>query len=175
MKTFIFLRHGESIWNKENRFTGWTDVDLTEKGVEEAIQAAKLIKQKGYIFRRSFTSVLKRAVRTNNIVLEHLDQDWVPIDKSWLLNEKHYGALQGLNKADTANKYGDEQVLIWRRSYDVAAPALSENDPRNPKFDVRYKYISESLLPLTESLKDTFQRTIPYWIEILGQIGRAHV
>ena len=168
MKTFILLRHGESLWNKENRFTGWTDVGLSEKGIEEAKEAAHLIKEKGYILDHSYTSYLKRAIKTNNIVLDYLDQSWVSVEKSWLLNEKHYGALQGLNKAETAEKYGDEQVLIWRRSYDVAAPALNQDDPRNPKFDIRYRHIAKDLLPLTESLQDTFQRTIPYWREIIG-------
>ena len=135
MKSIVLLRHGESIWNKENRFTGWTDVDLTEKGVAEAYRAGNLLKEKGYVFNKAYTSYLKRAVKTLNCVLDRMDQDWIPVEKSWTLNEKHYGSLQGLNKSETAQKYGDEQVLIWRRSYDIAPLPLSEDDPRNPRFD----------------------------------------
>lgn len=163
MKKIVLLRHGESAWNKENRFTGWTDVDLTEKGVQEAYRAGDLLKEQGFIFDKAFTSYLKRAVKTLNCVLDRLDQDWIPVEKSWRLNEKHYGALQGLNKRETAEKYGDEQVLIWRRSYDVAPQALSEDDPRNPRADIRYREVPDKELPRTESLKDTVGRTLPYW------------
>lgn len=163
MKSIVLLRHGESLWNKENRFTGWTDVDLTEKGTEEAYQAGKILKENGFLFDKAFTSYLKRAVKTLNCVLDRMDQDWIPVEKSWRLNEKHYGTLQGLNKSETAEKYGDEQVLIWRRSYDIAPPALSEEDPRNPKFDMRYREVPSHELPRTEALKDTVERILPYW------------
>lgn len=135
MKKIVLLRHGESAWNKENRFTGWTDVDLTEKGIAEANRAGELLKENGFNFDKAYTSYLKRAVKTLNCALDKLDQDWIPVEKTWRLNEKHYGALQGLNKAETAAKYGDEQVLIWRRSYDVAPHALAEDDSRNPRFE----------------------------------------
>lgn len=163
MKSIVLLRHGESLWNKENRFTGWTDVDLTGKGVEEAIKAGKLLKEKGFVFGKAYTSYLKRAIKTLNYVLDNMDQDWIPVEKSWRLNEKHYGALQGLNKSETAARYGDKQVLVWRRSYDIPSPALSPEDPRNPRFDPRYKDVSPSTLPATESLKDTVDRILPYW------------
>lgn len=168
MKTFVLLRHGESIWNKENRFTGWTDVDLTEKGVEEAVNAGKILKESDFVFDYSYTSLLKRAIKTHNIVLDTMDLDWVQAEKCWKLNEKHYGALQGLNKSETAKQYGEEQVLLWRRSYDVEPTSLDKEDPRNPVFDIRYKGISPDILPLTESLKDTYQRCVPYWKEIIG-------
>ena len=160
MKKLVLLRHGESTWNQENRFTGWTDVDLTAKGMDEAVKAGKTLKENGFIFDKAFTSYLKRAVKTLNAVLDVMDQDWIPVEKSWRLNEKHYGTLQGLNKAETAEKYGDEQVLIWRRSYDVAPPALDDNDERNPRKDIRYKDIPVEELPATESLKDTITRFI---------------
>lgn len=163
MKSIVLLRHGESQWNQENKFTGWTDVDLTEKGVKEAIRAGNLLKEKGFQFGRAYTSYLKRAIKTLNYVLDYLDQDWIPVEKNWRLNEKHYGALQGLDKAETAAKYGDEQVLIWRRSYDIPAPALSPEDPRNPRFDPRYREVPPAMLPETESLKDTVERILPYW------------
>ena len=163
MKTIVLLRHGQSEWNLENRFTGWTDVDLTEQGVAEAKKAGDLLKEKGYVFDKAYTSYLKRAVKTLNCVLDRMDLDWIPVEKSWRLNEKHYGALQGLNKSETAQKYGDEQVLIWRRSYDVAPHPLGEDDPRNPRFDRRYKEVPDSELPRTESLKDTVERILPYW------------
>ncbi len=163
MKKIVLLRHGESTWNKENRFTGWTDVDLTEKGVADAAKAGELLLKKGYHFDKAYTSYLKRAVKTLNGVLDKLNQDWIPVEKSWRLNEKHYGALQGLNKAETAAKYGDEQVKIWRRSYDVAPNPLTETDPTNPRFDPRYKLVPDSDLPRTESLKDAIDRTLPYW------------
>ena len=167
MKKIVLLRHGESAWNKENRFTGWTDVDLTEKGIEEAYKAGELLRKEGYVFDKAYTSYLKRAVKTLNCVLDRMDQDWIPVEKSWRLNEKHYGALQGLNKSETAEKYGDEQVLIWRRSYDVAPHALKEDDPRNPRFEIRYKDVPDSELPRTESLKDTVERILPYWKEVI--------
>ncbi len=163
MKKIVLLRHGESTWNRENRFTGWTDVDLTEKGIEEARRAGDLLKKEGFVFEKAFTSYLKRAVRTLNCVLEQMDQDWIPVEKSWRLNEKHYGQLQGLNKAETAAQYGDQQVLIWRRSYDVAPLPLSEDDPRNPRHDPRYRQVPDAELPRTESLKDTIERIMPYW------------
>lgn len=163
MKSIVLLRHGESLWNQENKFTGWTDVDLTEKGIQEAIRAGNLMQEKGYHFDKAYTSYLKRAIKTLNYVLDQMDEDWIPVEKSWRLNEKHYGALQGLNKAETAAKYGEEQVLIWRRSYDIPAPALSPEDPRNPRFDPRYKHVPPAMLPETESLKDTVNRILPYW------------
>ena len=162
MKKIVLLRHGESTWNQENRFTGWTDVDLTEQGCAEAYRAGELMRQEGLTFNRAYTSFLKRAVKTLNIVLDVLDQDWIPVEKHWRLNEKHYGVLQGLNKKETAAQYGEEQVLIWRRSYDIAPDALSETDPRNPKFDSRYAQVPNSELPRTESLKDTIKRILPY-------------
>lgn len=163
MKKIVLLRHGESAWNKENRFTGWTDVDLTEKGGAEATQAGITLKEYGYHFDKAYTSYLKRAVKTLNCVLDQMDLDWIPVEKSWRLNEKHYGELQGLNKAETAEKYGEEQVLVWRRSYDIAPNALQENDLRNPRFDYRYHEVPNAELPRTESLKDTIGRIMPYW------------
>lgn len=174
MKKIVLLRHGESIWNQENRFTGWTDVDLTEKGMEEARRAGDLLKKEGFLFDKAYTSYLKRAVKTLNVVLDRMNLDWIPVEKSWRLNEKHYGALQGLNKSETAREYGDEQVLIWRRSYDIAPPALSEDDPRNPRFDIRYREVPASDLPRTESLKDTVERILPYWKDtIFPSLERA--
>ncbi len=168
MKKLVLLRHGESTWNKENRFTGWTDVDLTEKGIEEAIKAGDLLKEKGFVFEKAYTSYLKRAIKTLNVALDRMDLDWIPVEKTWRLNEKHYGALQGLNKSETAEKYGEEQVKIWRRSYDVAPPALREDDPRNPRLDIRYMGIQGEHLPLTEALKDTVERILPYWKEVIA-------
>ena len=159
----VLLRHGESAWNKENRFTGWTDVDLTDLGIQEAKNAGKLLKDEGFTFDMAFASVLKRAIKTLWLTLEELDLMWIPVEYSWRLNERHYGALQGLNKAETAAKFGDEQVLIWRRSYDIQPPALEKNDERFPGHDPRYKNLSESDLPLTECLKDTVARVVPYW------------
>ena len=161
----VLLRHGESEWNKENRFTGWTDVDLSQKGVEEAIQAGKTLKEAGYTFDLAYTSVLKRAIRTLWLVLDQMDLMWIPVKKSWRLNERHYGALQGLNKAEMAAQFGEEQVHIWRRSYDVRPPALEKADERYPGNDPRYKDLSEDELPLTECLKDTVARFLPYWHE----------
>ncbi|MGE5317134.1 MAG: 2,3-diphosphoglycerate-dependent phosphoglycerate mutase [Chloroflexota bacterium] len=163
MKKLVLLRHGESTWNKENRFTGWTDVDLSERGVNEAKEAGKVLKENGFFFDIAYTSFLKRAIKTLNYVLEEMDQMWIPVKKSWRLNEKHYGNLQGLNKAETAAKYGEEQVLIWRRSYDVPPAPLAETDERNPRLDPRYRNEDPELIPLTESLKETVGRMIPYW------------
>ena len=163
MKQLILVRHGESEWNKLNLFTGWTDVDLTEFGRKEAYEAGKLLKKEGYKPEMCFTSYLKRAVRTLNQVLEAMDMDWLPVEKSWRLNEKSYGAIQGLNKAETAKKYGDEQVLLWRRSFDVQPPALDMHDERSPRMDARYAELSDSEIPLTESLKDTIARLMPYY------------
>jgi len=163
MKRIVLLRHGESEWNKENRFTGWTDVDLSEKGVAEATKAGKTLKDAGFTFEAAYTSYLKRAVKTLNCVLDQLNEDWIPVSKTWRLNEKHYGMLQGLNKAETAEKYGNEQVHIWRRSYDVAPHALPEDDLRNPARDPRYAGVPDAYIPRTESLKDAIARVMPYW------------
>lgn len=163
MKKLVLVRHGESVWNKENRFTGWTDVDLSEKGMQEAAKAGRLLKEKGFFFDKAYTSYLKRAIKTLNIILDVMDLDWIPVEKSWRLNEKHYGMLQGLNKAETAEKYGEEQVQIWRRSYDVPPAPLDMNDPRSPFLDPRYKNVDKKDLPLTEALKDTVARILPYW------------
>lgn len=167
MKKVILLRHGQSQWNLENRFTGWTDVELSEKGKEEARNAGKKILAAGLMPEFFFTSYLKRAIHTLQIAAEELDRDWVPVIKDWHLNERHYGALQGLNKAETAKEYGDEQVHIWRRSYDVAPPELFLDDPRYPGNDPRYTFLSYEDLPLTESLKDTIARVRPCWEEII--------
>lgn len=167
MKRVVLIRHGESVWNKENRFTGWTDVDLTEKGMQEAVKAGQLLKKEGFSFEKAYTSYLKRAVKTLNNVLDQMDLDWIPVEKSWRLNEKHYGMLQGLNKAETAAKYGDEQVLVWRRSYDVPPTPLEKDDERSPFQDIRYKGVDAKDLPLTESLKDTVERILPYWNEVI--------
>jgi 2,3-bisphosphoglycerate-dependent phosphoglycerate mutase len=161
----VLIRHGESTWNKENRFTGWTDVDLTEQGVQEAKKAGQLLKESGYTFDYAFTSVLKRAIRTLWLALDEMDLLWLPVERSWRLNERHYGALQGLNKAETAAQYGDEQVLIWRRSYATPPPPLEKTDPRYPGNDRRYANIDEKDIPLTECLKDTVARFLPYWHE----------
>lgn len=163
MKKVVLIRHGESVWNKENRFTGWTDVDLSEKGMQEAAEAGKLLKKEGFHFEKAFTSYLKRAIKTLNIVLDQMDLDWIPVEKTWRLNEKHYGVLQGMNKAETAKKFGDEQVHVWRRSYDVPPAPLEKNDPRSPFEDARYQGVSEQDLPLTEALKHTVDRILPYW------------
>ncbi len=168
MHTLALLRHGESTWNKENRFTGWTDVDLTEKGREEATVAGQLLKAGGFGFDLVFTSLLKRAIRTSVIAQDELDQLWLPVERSWRLNERHYGALQGLNKAETAAKHGEEQVKIWRRAYAISPPPLTPDDSRHPARDPRYKDVPPSLLPLTESLKDTVDRFLPYWHESIA-------
>jgi 2,3-bisphosphoglycerate-dependent phosphoglycerate mutase len=163
MKKIVLLRHGESTWNKENRFTGWTDVDLTAKGLQEAQSAGQLLRKQGYTFDIAFTSVLKRAIRTLWITLDEMDLMWIPIQHSWRLNERHYGALQGLNKAETAAKYSEEQVLIWRRSYNIQPPALTIHDDRYPGTDPRYKNLNRDEIPLTECLEDTVVRFLPYW------------
>ena len=159
----VLIRHGESAWNLENRFTGWKDVDLSPKGVEEAKAAGKSLKEMGLVFDVAYTSYLKRAIKTLNIVLEEMDELYIPVYKSWRLNERHYGALQGLNKAETAKKYGDEQVHIWRRSFDVAPPSIDKNSEYYPKSDRRYANLADSDIPLGESLKDTIARVLPYW------------
>ncbi|MCX5782585.1 MAG: 2,3-diphosphoglycerate-dependent phosphoglycerate mutase [Elusimicrobia bacterium] len=163
MRKIVLQRHGESVWNKENRFTGWTDVDLSEKGLQEAKKAGVILKKEGYVFDVAFTSVLKRAIKTLWITLDVMDLMWLPVYNSWRLNERHYGALQGLNKSETASKFGEEQVKIWRRSYDIKPPALELTDPRYPGNDPRYKDLSKKELPLTECLKDTVERFLPYW------------
>lgn len=163
MKRIVLVRHGESQWNKENRFTGWTNVDLTQHGITEAEDAGTLLKNEGYTFDVAYTSYLKRAVKTLNCVLDKMDEDWIPVLKSWRLNEKHYGSLQGLNKSETAAKFGDEQVLIWRRSFDVAPTPLSIENPENAKNDIRYASVPVEYIPDTESLKDAIARVMPYW------------
>jgi 2,3-bisphosphoglycerate-dependent phosphoglycerate mutase len=165
MKQIVLLRHGESAWNQENRFTGWKDVDLTAKGIDEARAAGRLLKAEGYDFDIAFTSVLKRAIRTLNFALEEMDRLWIPVEKDWRLNERHYGALQGLNKAETAAKFGEAQVLVWRRSYDVPPPPLPDGDERDAARDPRYRSIPRALVPRTECLKDTVARVVPYWSE----------
>ena len=167
MYKLVLIRHGESTWNLENRFTGWTDVDLTDTGVAQAQQAGRLLKAEGYDFDVAYTSVLKRAIRTLWLTLDEMDRTWLPVQKCWQLNERHYGALQGLNKAETAKKFGDEQVLVWRRSYDVPPPALEANDPRCEKSDRRYAGAQEQV-PLTECLKDTVARVVPFWNESIA-------
>ena len=173
MHKVVLLRHGESTWNKENRFTGWHDVDLTERGRQEAADAGRLLKEGGYVFDIAFTSVLKRAIKTLGIALDVLDALWIPVVKSWKLNERHYGALQGLNKAETTAKHGEAQVKIWRRSYDIPPPALTPDDPRHPSRDPRYKDLSPADLPLTESLKETVGRFLPYWHGTIAPAIRA--
>jgi 2,3-bisphosphoglycerate-dependent phosphoglycerate mutase len=168
MYTVVLLRHGESTWNQENRFTGWTDVDLTEKGRAEALEAGRLLKEGGYVFDLAFTSVLKRAIRTLWITLDALDLMWIPVTKDWRLNERHYGALQGLNKAETAAKHGEAQVKIWRRSYDIPPPELSRDDERFSGRDPRYRSVRREDIPLTESLKDTVARFLPYWHDTIA-------
>src|SRR5919202_4644965 len=168
MHKLVLLRHGESTWNQENRFTGWTDVDLSERGRQEAHEAGRLLKEGGYTFDLAYTSVLKRAIRTLWIALDVMDQMWLPVSKSWRLNERHYGALQGLNKAETAAEHGEAQVKIWRRSYDIPPPPLASDDERHPSRDPRYATLSASELPLTESLKDTVARFLPYWHETIA-------
>jgi len=173
MHKLVLLRHGESVWNKENRFTGWTDVDLSEQGRTEAKRAGQLLRSGGFVFDLAFTSVLKRAIRTLWIALDELDLMWIPIEHSWRLNERHYGALQGLNKAETAAKYGEQQVKIWRRAYATPPPPLEKNDPRYPGNDPRYRGMSEAELPLTECLKDTVDRFLPYWHERIAPAIRS--
>jgi 2,3-bisphosphoglycerate-dependent phosphoglycerate mutase len=169
----VLLRHGESIWNKEDRFTGWADIDLSEKGIAEAKEAGKALADQGYFFDVAFTSVLKRAIRTLWLVLDEMDLMWIPVHRSWRLNERHYGALQGLNKAEMSAKVGEEQVGIWRRSYDIRPPALDKTDKRYPGNDPKYRGLSENRLPVTESLKDTVARLMPYWHEVLAPVLKA--
>jgi 2,3-bisphosphoglycerate-dependent phosphoglycerate mutase len=173
MHKVVLLRHGESTWNKENRFTGWHDVDLTDRGREEAREAGRLLKEGGYVFDAAFTSVLKRAIKTLGIALDTLDQLWIPVTKSWKLNERSYGALQGLNKAETAAKHGEAQTKIWRRSFDIPPPPLTLDDERHPSHDPRYSGLKASELPLTESLKDTIARFMPYWHEAIAPAIRS--
>jgi 2,3-bisphosphoglycerate-dependent phosphoglycerate mutase len=173
MIKLVLLRHGESTWNKENRFTGWTDVDLSDKGREEAREGGQVLKAGGYSFDVAYTSVLKRAIRTLWSALDELDQMWIPVHRSWRLNERHYGALQGLNKAETAAKFGEDQVKIWRRSYDIPPPALTADDPRYPGHDPRYRDLGPADLPLTECLKDTVARFLPLWHETIAPAIRG--
>ena len=173
MIKIVLLRHGQSAWNEENRFTGWTDVDLSRRGRQEALEAGRLLKAHEYSFDCAYTSLLKRSIRTLWFVLDELDLMWIPVEKSWQLNERHYGALQGLNKATTAKRYSDEQVHLWRRSYDVPPPALTKDDNRHPIHDPRYKGLPEGDLPSTECLKDTVTRFLPYWSEVLAPSLRA--
>ncbi|MFA5156275.1 MAG: 2,3-diphosphoglycerate-dependent phosphoglycerate mutase [Candidatus Omnitrophota bacterium] len=173
MYKVVLLRHGESIWNKENRFTGWTDVDLSEKGIAEAKKAGQLLKNEGFVFDIAFTSVLKRAIRTLWITLDEMDLMWIPVQNSWRLNERHYGSLQGLNKSEMAQKFGEDQVLIWRRSYDIRPPALEKSDPRCPGNDPRYKQLEPKDIPLTECLKDTVVRFLPYWHEVIAPVVKS--
>lgn len=168
MYKLVLIRHGESTWNLENRFTGWTDVDLTPTGIEQAKNAGRLLRSEGYDFDLCYTSVLKRATRTLWHCLDELDRTWLPVVHSWRLNERHYGGLQGLNKAETAKKYGDEQVLVWRRSYDTPPPPLEPGDPRSERGDVRYAKLAPGQVPLTECLKDTVERVLPFWKEAMG-------
>lgn len=168
MYKLVLVRHGQSAWNLENRFTGWTDVDLTDLGKAEAAEAGTLLKEAGYDFDIAYTSVLKRAIKTLNIIQDVMDRDWLPVVRAWQLNERHYGALQGLNKAETAKQYGEDQVKIWRRSYDVPPPALELTDERHPKFDRRYASLTPEQLPATESLKITLNRVLPYWNSTLA-------
>ena len=173
MYKFVLIRHGESIWNLENRFTGWADVDLTPTGIEQAQAAGRLLKAEGYEFDLAYTSVLKRAIHTLWHTLDAMDRQWLPVHHSWRLNERHYGALQGLNKAETAQKFGDEQVLIWRRSYDTPPPALEATDPRCERTDLRYAKLKAQDIPLTECLKDTVDRVIPFWTESMAPAIKA--
>jgi len=173
MIKLVLLRHGESTWNQENRFTGWTDVDLSDRGRAEAQEAGRLLLEGGYVFDVAYTSVLKRAIRTLWAALDELDLLWIPVTKSWRLNERHYGALQGLNKAETAAKHGEAQIKIWRRSYDIAPPPLPPDDPRFPSRDPRYAGLTAAELPLTESLKDTVDRFLPYWHEAIAPTIRS--
>lgn len=167
MYKIVLLRHGESVWNKENKFAGWTDVGLSEKGIEEAKESGRSLRKEGYVFDIAYTSVLSRAIKTLWLVLEEMDLMWIPVHHSWRLNERHYGALQGLNKVETADKFGMEQTQIWRRSYDITPPALTRDDPRWPGKDPRYADLKPELIPLTECLKDTVARFLPYWHETI--------
>jgi 2,3-bisphosphoglycerate-dependent phosphoglycerate mutase len=173
MYKLVLVRHGESSWNLENRFTGWTDVDLTPNGVAQAKEAGRLLKAEGYEFDVAYTSVLKRATRTLWHCLDEMDRTWLPVVHSWRLNERHYGALQGLDKSETAKKFGDDQVLVWRRSYDTPPPALEANDPRSERTDIRYAKLDADQVPLTECLKDTVARVLPFWNESMAPAIRA--
>ena len=173
MHKLVLLRHGQSQWNLDNRFTGWTDVDLTEQGVAEARECGRVLKENGFVFDIAYTSLLKRAIRTLWLTLDELDQMWIPVRRSWRLNERHYGALQGLNKSETAKEHGEEQVLVWRRAYDIAPPALAADDERYPGTDPRYAGLSADDLLLTECLKDTVDRFLPYWHESIAAEVRA--
>ena len=173
LRQLVLLRHGESLWNKENLFTGWTDVDLSGRGTEEALEAGRSLKQYGFSFDVAFTSVLKRAIRTLWLVLDEMDLMWIPVQRDWRLNERHYGALQGLNKAETAKKFGEAQFKLWRRGYDVRPPALEEDDPRHPRHDARYKELSSQETPCTESLKDTLARALPCWHDRISPLVRS--
>ena len=173
MHKLVLIRHGESTWNLENRFTGWTDVDLTPTGVSQAMSAGKLLKAEGYKFDLCYTSVLKRAIHTLWYALDEMDRTWLPVQKSWRLNERHYGALQGLNKGETAKKYGDEQVLVWRRSYDTPPPALEADDPRCERSDRRYAELDPTQVPLTECLQDTVARVLPFWNDTMAPAIRS--
>jgi 2,3-bisphosphoglycerate-dependent phosphoglycerate mutase len=173
MHTLVLLRHGESTWNQENRFTGWTDVDLSARGIAEAKEAGRLLSEGGYVFDLAYTSVLKRAIKTLGIALDVTDLLWIPVVKHWRLNERHYGALQGLNKAETAAKHGEAQIKIWRRSYDIPPPPLEPDDPRNQSQDSRYAGLTPAELPLTESLKDTVARFLPYWHDTIAPSIKA--
>jgi 2,3-bisphosphoglycerate-dependent phosphoglycerate mutase len=174
MMKLVLIRHGESIWNKENRFTGWTDVGLSEKGIQEAHDAGKVLKEQGFVFKVAYTSYLTRAIKTLWIILEEMDLVWIPVYKTWRLNEKHYGTLQGLNKKETAEKYGDEQVLIWRRSYSTPPDPMSEDDQRHPKYDPRYAALSPDEIPATEALRDTVNRIVPYWKSEISLALKKH-
>ncbi len=173
MFKLVLVRHGESEWNRENRFTGWTDVDLSEKGRAEALEGGRILKQQGYTFDVAYTSLLKRAIRTLWTILDEMDLMWVPVHRSWRLNERHYGALQGLNKSETAGKFGEDQVKIWRRSYDIPPPPLDRSDPRWPGHDRRYAGLSEAELPLTECLKDTVARFLPLWRQTIAPMVKS--
>jgi 2,3-bisphosphoglycerate-dependent phosphoglycerate mutase len=173
MYKLVLVRHGQSVWNLENRFTGWTDVGLTELGREEALEAGKLLREGGYVFDVAYTSVLKRAIHTLWIILQEMNLEWIPVTNAWQVNERHYGALQGLNKSEMAEKYGEEQVKIWRRSYDVPPPALEWTDERHPRFDARYASLSPEQLPATESLKITLERVLPYWHSTLAPVIKS--
>jgi 2,3-bisphosphoglycerate-dependent phosphoglycerate mutase len=173
MHKLVLLRHGESLWNRENRFTGWTDVGLTEKGVQEAVAAGRILRKEGYVFDVAFTSVLSRAIKTLWLALEQMDLMWIPVSLSWRLNERHYGALQGLNKAETAERHGMDQVMLWRRSYDIRPPALTVDDPRFPGHEARYRDLGPQDLPLGECLKDTVERFLPYWHDAIAPAVRS--
>ncbi|MFM7657060.1 MAG: 2,3-diphosphoglycerate-dependent phosphoglycerate mutase [Burkholderiaceae bacterium] len=173
MYKIVFMRHGESVWNRENRFTGWADIDLTDKGEAQAREAGRLLSEAGFQFDLTYTSVLKRAIRTLWLTLETMDLTWLPVVHSWRLNERHYGALQGLNKADTAAQYGEAQVMLWRRSYDIPPMPLESNDPRVPFDDPRYADLARAEIPLTECLKDTVARVLPYWNEVIVPAMRS--